>query len=184
MSATKHRLIAFTGPKEAGKSTAAEAFPDAARISFAEPIRRMLLALGVPEQNLRVSHLKEVGLPQFGGASARSMMQTLGTEWGRKMVNDTIWIDAAKAMIQQQLKTNDVVVDDCRFDNEADAIHSLGGVLIDVMRPGYGASATHASEHGVATAKLDYCILNSRTPTFLHDWVKSCVDTHFSKAAR
>ena len=111
-------------------------------------------------------------------------MQTLGTEWGRKMVNDTIWIDAAKAMIQQQLKTNDVVVDDCRFDNEADAIHSLGGVLIDVMRPGYGASATHASEHGVATAKLDYCILNSRTPTFLHDWVKSCVDTHFSKAAR
>ena len=72
MSATKHRLIAFTGPKEAGKSTAAEAFPDAARISFAEPIRRMLLALGVPEQNLRVSHLKEVGLPQFGGANVSS----------------------------------------------------------------------------------------------------------------
>ena len=181
MSATRHRLIAFTGPMGAGKSTAADAFPDAIHVSFAEPIRRMLIALGVPEQNLRDPSLKNAALPQFGGTSARYMMQSLGTEWGRKLIGDTLWIDTASRLIEQHLKTHDVVIDDCRFDNEADAVHALGGVLIDVMRLGYGASASHASEHGIAAAKLDYCILNSRTPEFLHNWVKSCVDAHFSK---
>ena len=181
MSATKHRLIAFSGPKGAGKTTAAEAFPDAVHISFAEPIRRMLLAIGVPEQNLRNPGLKEAPLPQFGGWSARSMMQTLGTEWGRKMVYDGIWIDAASRLIEQQLKTTDVVIDDCRFDNEADAVHKLGGIVIEVMREGYSASGSHASEHGLSTAKLDYCVLNSRTAEWLHSWVRDLARNHFAK---
>ena len=181
MSATKHKLIAFTGPMGAGKSTAAEAFPDAVRISFAEPIRRMLLALGVPEQNLRNPSLKGAALPQFGGATARYMMQTLGTEWGRKMIGDTIWIDAASRQIAQQLKTTDVVVDDCRFDNEADAVHALGGIVIEIMRPGCSSGMSHASEAGITTAKIDYCVLNARTPEWLHAWVKNVVNNHQPK---
>lgn len=183
MSTTKHRLIAFTGAMGAGKSTAADAYPEAARVSFAEPIRRMLIALGVSEQNLRNPNLKNAELPQFGGLSARYLMQTLGTEWGRKLICDTIWIDAASRIIVERLKTADVVIDDCRFDNEADAVHALGGVVIDVMRPGCGASASHQSEYGVSIHKIDYCVLNQRTPQFLHEWVMGRVDEHFAKSS-
>ena len=81
---TTSSLIAFCGPKFAGKTTAAKALPPGYMpYAFANPIRAMLRVLGVPEANLTDPALKEVPMPQFGGKSAREMMQFLGTEWGR-----------------------------------------------------------------------------------------------------
>lgn len=176
MSSTpKHKLVAFSGPAGAGKSTMAEAFPEAERLSFAEPIRRMLIALGVPEQNLRDPKLKNVPLPQFGGRSARYLMQTLGTNWGREMVSDDIWTSAASILIENALKTKMVVIDDARFDNEADAIHKLGGMLVEVMREGHKHSDVHASERGISNAKIDRVVLNTGSVEKLHRWVQAVV---------
>lgn len=175
MSTTKHKLIAFAGPKGAGKSTAAGAFPDAARVSFATPMRQMLLALGVPEKNLTDPSLKEVPMKEFGGRSARYLMQTLGTEWGRSMVSDSLWTMAAIRSIKKQIVLTDVVVDDCRYDNEADAIHALGGVVIEVMRDGCRPSQAHASERGLSPSKVDRVILNARDREFLYQYARDSV---------
>lgn len=36
---------------------------------------------------------KEQPIPQLGGKSFRRLAQTLGTEWGRNCVGDSIWCD-------------------------------------------------------------------------------------------
>lgn len=175
MSTPKHKLIAFAGPKGAGKSTAAGAFPDATRVSFASPIRQMLLALGVPEQNLIDPSLKEAPMREFGNRSARYLMQTLGKEWGRDLVSDNLWELVAVRFIKKALLVSDVVVDDCRFDNEADAIHALGGVVIEVMRDGCRPSQAHESERGLSPSKVDRAILNARDREFLYSYARDAV---------
>jgi hypothetical protein len=85
---TIHPVIGIAGRARAGKSTAAELLLriGAGRYlySFADPIRAMLKAgldidLDSPYWQMR----KEDPLSDFGGHSPRSLMQTLGTEWGR-----------------------------------------------------------------------------------------------------
>jgi CRP/FNR family transcriptional regulator len=58
-------------------------------------------------------------------------MQTLGTEWGRQCMDADIWVRAWAA--RAALLTS-AVADDVRFQNEADMIRNLGGVIIRVMR--------------------------------------------------
>ena len=71
-----------------GKSTVANAIAEAAEvethiISFADPIRSMLQALGVSLSNLHDQLLKEKSIEGIG-KSARELMQKLGTDWGAK----------------------------------------------------------------------------------------------------
>ena len=82
----------------------------------------------------------------------RYALQTLGTEWGRQL-DENIWLlyadrDAAKRKVE-----GFGVVPDCRFLNEAKFIRDCGGLLIEIVRPGYDGSdamsagvAAHASE--------------------------------------
>ena len=56
-----------------------------------------------------------------------------------------------------------VIVRDCRFDNEAELIKSLGGTIIEVIRPDIEAVAEHDSENGINTELVDYQINNDRS---------------------
>ena len=58
------KIIALTGCKMVGKSTVAQAIADESDkavhiISFADPIRAMLRAMGVRPENLNMQSLKE-----------------------------------------------------------------------------------------------------------------------------
>lgn len=82
----------------------------------------------------------------------RYALQTLGTEWGRQL-DENIWLlyadrDAAKRKVE-----GFGIIPDCRFLNEAKFIKDSGGLLLEIVRPGYDGSdalsagvATHASE--------------------------------------
>lgn len=101
----------------------------------------------------------------------RPLLQFLGADVGRAIDKD-LWIklwkvDAQKAANQGQI----VISDDTRFDNEAEAIRSMGGHIVkvtsstiadrtEVVKEGITA---HESENGISPNFIDYTIDNSDT---------------------
>ncbi len=175
------RLIAFCGAKGSGKSECAKAlelietdrhdgsfmYADPIpgyrfhRISFADPLREMLEALGIPRRNLSEPDLKEVPLHKFGGKSARQLMQSLGTEWGRDLVDSNLWIDLGRERIKSAMRSNfSVVIDDLRFDNEAVIIRELGGMVVQIIRPDVAQTSPHRSEAGILPHLIDTTRVN------------------------
>lgn len=142
-------IIAFTGLAGSGKSTAAMHLVEHrgfARVRFAGPLKAMMAALGCTPEEIDGDR-KEVPCDLLGGRTPRHAMQTLGTEWGRDMIASDLWIRAWQAAVAKVPAGQPIVVDDCRFPNEADAVRAAGGALIRVVRPGAGAGAAgHSSE--------------------------------------
>lgn len=86
-------------------------------------------------------------------------MQTLGTEWGRDLIHPSLWTRAWMARAGSGL----VVTDDCRFENEAEAVRRLGGHIIRVVRPGTDNWTTHVSEYGQGGIYADINVINAGT---------------------
>lgn len=144
-------LIGFTGPAGAGKSTAAKALVEILgfkRISFADPLRAMLMGIGLTTEDTTIR--KNEPIAWLDGKTARQLLQTLGTEWGRQIVHPEIWIRHAEQRIDyfKTTRVPGIVFDDVRFDNEAQMIRDAGGFVIRIRR-NVGELMTHASEKGV-----------------------------------
>jgi hypothetical protein len=143
----KRILIGFTGRIGAGKSTAARALYNRGftRVRFAGPLKAMMACLGLSEEEVDGS-LKEEPRDLLCGKTPRYAMQTIGTEWGRQMIGDDIWIRAFKRTVESYGLHIPLVCDDVRFQNEANAIRELGGVVVRVTRGDRVADGIHASE--------------------------------------
>jgi hypothetical protein len=147
-------LIAFTGLAGSGKSTAALHLVEQygyARVRFADPLKKMMAALGLtPEQY--DGALKETPCDLLCGKTPRRAMQSIGTEWGRALIGPDVWTRAWQHSVRQfdQLPFDQhIVVDDCRFPNEVEAVKEMGGVIVYIARPGAGLEAeagAHESE--------------------------------------
>lgn len=72
-------------------------------------------------------------LDPFWGRTPREILQKLGTEAGRNVFGEDIWIKVVEREIKEYPKC-DYVVSDVRFRNEAEAIKSWGGTLVRVDR--------------------------------------------------
>ena len=151
-------IIALTGRAGVGKTTVAKilcAEHGFQRISFAAPLKAMLRALyvamdlGFDDIDRRIAgDLKESPDPWLGGRTPRHAMQTLGTEWGRRCMCEDFWIGVWERAVGTS-GAKRVVVDDCRFTNEAEAVRKLGGVVIGLRREGVEPlPGSHASEEG------------------------------------
>lgn len=157
------RIIAFTGLAGSGKSTAALHLVEHhgfARVRFAGPLKAMMAALGLSHDHIE-GHLKEVPCDMLGGKTPRYAMQTIGTEWGRNLIVSDLWIRAWRAAVDNLPAGVPVVVDDCRFTNEAAAVLAAGGQIVRVIRPGAGAGAAgHSSEAEIASLPASLEIQN------------------------
>lgn len=144
-------LIAFTGLAGSGKTTAANRLVEVhgyTRTRFADPLKNMLRALGLTDAEIEGDR-KEQPCELLGGRTPRHAMQTLGTEWGRDLIDPDLWTRAWQHALDLLPHGVPVVVDDCRFFNEEQAVHALGGIVVLVDRPGAGAkgiAANHNSE--------------------------------------
>ena len=149
-------IIGLAGPAGAGKTEVAKHLVDQygfKRHGFAEPLKRMLAALGVPHECLCGSRKNEP-LDILGGKTARWAMQTLGTEWGRDLIGPQLWVrawlnDIGSTSLLLGYNHTHVIDDDVRFGNEIDVIRKLGGFIVHVSRPGHegaGVGKVHASE--------------------------------------
>lgn len=156
----RRRIIGIAGRAGAGKNTVAEMIPGASVVGFADPLYEGLAAmLGVPEDMLRSRRNKETPL-KWLGKSPRELMQTLGTEWGRGMVAQDIWLRLAKRRIETYGGT--IVFSDVRFDNEAEWIRNQGGEVWLVERD-QETHHTHSSEAGISPHLIDRVIDNRGT---------------------
>jgi len=165
---TLPRLIGLYSPVPGcGKTTVASFFINHERVSFAAPLKRavwnMLIDLGVIESFRYVYTDKEAIIPELG-VSARHMMQTLGTEWGRACIHPDFWVMIARAKTQRIMdKGGSVVIDDVRFANEAAMIRDLGGELWRIERPSIAYDGDHSSEGGLEDITPDRVIANDGT---------------------
>ena len=146
-------IIGIAGHARAGKDTVAQFIREeylAMTYAFAEPLKAMLRALGLDEQDLNGWRKEEINHEFY--ASPRHMMQTLGTEWGRDSINENIWVIAAAKRIQhlsQVQPDTTIIVTDVRFENEADFIRKHG-FLIHIERPIQRIDgSTHRSENPI-----------------------------------
>lgn len=161
-------LIGLTGPAGSGKDTFADELYERfafAKTSFAAPLKLALQAIfGFSAEQLSARHMKEA-VADYWGFSPRYAAQKLGTEGCRNLFGEDVWIKRWLLTYFSLQQTDDVVVTDVRFDNEADTIRKLGGYIVHIRR-GHNPLAigtSHASEQGISFATGDFFVENDGT---------------------
>jgi len=148
-----------------------------AAISFAGPIYRAVSEItGLPPARLKDRDQKERPIPWIG-KSPRELLQTLGTEWGRNMVREDIWVRIAMwRASEHEREGRHVAITDVRFANEAEAIRHAGGYVWRVERPGAGlagAAGGHSSELGIPDRLVNQVVRNAGSLDDLEEAVNS-----------
>ena len=143
-------VIGLAGRALSGKSTAAAHLAGFGyeRIRFAGPLKAMMAALGLSPAEID-GELKETPSALLGGRTPRHAMQTIGTEWGRQLIDPDLWIRAWRQSAERVIgQGGGVVADDVRFPNEAEVIRALGGIVVRVDRRSAGSASGgwHVSE--------------------------------------
>jgi hypothetical protein len=161
-------IIAFTGGYGVGKSTAISItrtlLGDLRLVKFAQPLYDM--------QEYAYKRISSVYKRPKEFVKDRTLLQWLGTNWGREVVGKNVWVDIWKAEASVNLAVGNIVVcDDCRFDNEAETIKSMGGIIIKLVRPD---NAKHASEAGIDQKYIDFVVENDNTVEALRDKLVAC----------
>ena len=160
------RIIGLAGPAGCGKNLVASLVPDAAVIQLADPIYAALSAiLGIPDTVLRQRATKERPIDWLG-KSPRQLLQTLGTDWGRTLVAEDIWLRIARRRIEELAASgvSTVVIADVRFDNESRMVQEMGGEVWGVDRGPTAGVSPHVSESGLSPGMVDRVIDNTGTP--------------------
>ncbi len=173
-------LIGFSGKKGSGKSYFAEYLVNNKlfiKLSFASPLKEITKILfNLSDEDVKDPIKKELINPKFN-ASPRELMQWLGTDIMREEFNKkfnysgSIWIDSIKDKVKTLLDNNkDVVIDDVRFQNEVDMIHSLGGIVInlrnDLDNTLNNSTSTHSSENQKLTFNYEFVNDKSYSNTY------------------
>jgi hypothetical protein len=115
---------------------------------MAGPLKDMMRSIGLTESHIEGT-LKEIPCEMLAGNTPRYAMQTIGTEWGRNIMGQDFWVSIAESQALERLdRGDDVVIDDIRFQNEADMVRRLGGAVIGINGRG-GIMSDHVSECGI-----------------------------------
>lgn len=164
-------LIGLTGRAGCGKDTVAEhleADYGFSTMSFAGPLKKTAATLfNLPDLYFHNRELKEKPLEDWDGLSPRHILQMLGTEAVRNTFGENFWIKRWLNEYSGVSIYSNVVVTDVRFNNEAQIIRDLGGIIVHIVRPGDRsldlAAGKHASEVGIKLYPNDITMRNEGT---------------------
>jgi len=209
-------IIGVTGFIGSGKDTVANyltTFHGYKRISFAGTLKDSVAAVFGWDRDMLEGTTKSsrewreqldlwwserLGIPEL---TPRWVLQQWGTEVCREGFHNDIWV----ASVENQLRKakDNIVITDCRFTNEIEAIKNAGGITIRVERgekPEWYDSAIaynrgpnsnslwsiskskldrlkiHASEYSSVGLKHDYYLNNNSTIDDLHTQVESIIN--------
>ena len=168
-------LIGLTGRAGAGKSTVAQYLVEQHgfdELTFAQPLKEglaiMLRELGVSLEDFEDPARKLRDIPEVG-VTPRHLITTLGTEWGRDMVSEGVWVRVLAKRLANLWYSPAVVISDVRFTNEAQWIRELGGQIWLVARPAASRAAPeHASEAGIDLSLVTCSIMNDDDVPAIH----------------
>lgn len=153
-------LFGLVGKKGVGKDTVADYLVSKhcfQKHAFAWPIKEACSLLFQLSLDAFENDQKEV-VNRRHNLTPRQMMQLVGTDMFRNMVDDDFWIHHFLAFYNDHntRKNVNLVVSDVRFQNEVDIIKQLGGKIVRITRScGNGANGRHTtfdnhiSEQGV-----------------------------------
>ena len=169
-------VVGLTGLPRSGKDTAAQWFVRHGyrRLGFADPLKEaaaVLLGRPLWQMHGEDGFDRETVLPEWG-FSTRWFLQRLGTECLREQIRGDFWVQKMRNEIARF--SSPVVITDVRFKNEVPLVRELGGIIIEIRRPGCTASG-HVSDAGVET---DYVILNSGTVADLYREIAGVMQSH------
>lgn len=161
-------IIGLSGYAQVGKDTVAQILVEDygfTRIAFADIIRTAVYLLDpiVNLEGMRLQHLVD----KYGWDTAkqvpevRRLMQVMGSEIGRDLIDEQIWIELT--MLNIKPETN-IVISDVRFKNEAEEIKFQGGDVWRITRIERDAPINlHRSETELDTWNFDEYISNNGT---------------------
>lgn len=166
-------IIGVSGYAQSGKDTLAGFLIENSgfqRFAFADALRGAVYALNPiigthDDEFVRVQDSVDVlGWEQakLTVSEIRRLLQAMGTEAGRKILGENIWVEIVFRQIQEQGVEN-VVITDCRFPNEAKAVKEHGGFVVRVTRPGVQPVNAHPSEVSLDDWGFDYAVHNDGT---------------------
>jgi hypothetical protein len=153
-------------------------------MQFSAPLKEAAaICLGRPVSEMRGDNGfdREAVMPEWG-FSVRHFLQVFGTECIRDNFGADFWVKKMRSAITRLSGelAFPVVITDCRFENEAEMIRSLGGGVIEIRRPGLRAS-DHASDAGI---RADAVIINGGTLRDLADAIADLMAEHHAAATR
>jgi hypothetical protein len=168
-------LIGLVGPAGSGKDTVArflvEHCKNFEQYAFATPIKAALNAMFGWSMGMWEDREWKEAVDPVIGKSPRECAQTLGTEWGRDLINPELWLNLG---IQRATNCRDsgdnLVISDVRFPNEERAIRLSGGVIWHIDRD-VEAVAAHSSEGQIQGMHYDPVIDNNGSMDELYDQV-------------
>lgn len=166
-------IIGLSGYAQSGKNATAELLVEKEgfrQIAFADGLRRCVEALDPIVDYIGISPLRyNEAMARYGYETAkaefpefRGVLQRMGTEVGRNLLGENVWVELTFATIRSEPEANWVITD-CRFPNEFDAIKANGGRVLRVTRPGHEACNDHVSEHALDGHSFDGYIDNAGT---------------------
>jgi len=178
------KLIGLSGYAGSGKDEAAQALLKDGweRVSFADVLREVAYAIDPYVDTSPNAHSPpnferlSLVIDGFGWDFAknrfpdiRRLLQRLGTEGGRSILGEDIWVDTA---FSRSAGYTHRVFTDVRFSNEADRILDEGGTLIRIKRPGVGPVNGHTSDNALEDYAFDYVIHNTGSVADLHQKIR------------
>lgn len=104
--------------------------------------------------------LRATGTITVAEYSPRQAYQWFGTDLMRMHVRESVWIDQAESFCRQNPL---VVVADVRFNNEANFIHEVGGLVVRVQRNNTQTVSQHVSETALNPSNIDIVVRNDKT---------------------
>lgn len=176
VESTLPRFVGLHGFEGSGKDTVASILAEYGynRVAFADILRDALYILNpviLSDSYGRDFRLKEI-VDEIGWDAAkrsydeiRRMLQVLGTEVGRELIGQDVWVDAAFKKLDADKR---YVFTDLRFKNEHQAIDQNLGLLLKIRRPGAGPVNDHKSAQELPDAWFDAHIDNDGDIKSLH----------------
>lgn len=151
-------------------------------VKWADSLKDMTcIAIGCTREQLEDIDFKNTGIKDLNNITPRTILQSLGTEWGRDMIHNEIWVNALMSKYKciscdMKLPFEDGIahvewdtcvmpnwiITDTRFPNEAKAVTDKGGINIRLTRNinDNDNALLHSSETSIDNYKFDYIVDN------------------------
>lgn len=183
------RLIGLGGKLRAGKDAVGDYLEekhDFVKLGMSDALNEALLKLNpwipVPSgMSADVTYLPYAHIHEMYGyveakknPEVRRLLQVLGTEVGREMIDQDVWVKIAeKKILEHWANGKSVVITAMRFPNEIEMLERLGGFSVWVERPTADRLGdtqgdevqigAHASENSVSEVDFQFTLLNDST---------------------